>query len=100
MPPAGHDAGTAIGAALYQYCVNLGNKPAEVQMHSYFGSRATNVEIEKVLQAKNVSYKQLDEKALFDKVTDCLINGGVVGWFRAGRPEFGPRALGHRSIIA
>lgn len=62
------------------------------------GSRYDNEEIEKILSRFKLNYKYYKEKELFDIVTDCIINGGVVGWFQ-GRAEFGPRALGHRSIL-
>jgi carbamoyltransferase len=52
-----------------------------------------------MLDEKKIAYTQYDGEALYDKVTEQLINGGVVGWFN-GRAEFGPRALGGRSIIA
>jgi len=51
------------------------------------------------LKSENIPYTKLSNEELYDKVTDCLINAGVVGWFQ-GRAEFGPRALGHRSILA
>jgi carbamoyltransferase len=63
------------------------------------GSRFSNDEIEKFLQSRGIKYRRLDDATLFDVVTDKLIEPGVVGWFN-GRAEFGPRALGGRSIIA
>src|SRR5690606_33751129 len=51
------------------------------------------------LQSRNISYTRYDDSELYDRVTNCLINSGVVGWFQ-GRAEFGPRALGARSILA
>ena len=99
IPPAGHDAGTSIGAALWVYNQVLGNTRTEPMLHGYFGSRTTNAAIEELLKSKGINYQKLEGDALFDKVSNCLINAGVVGWFQ-GRAEFGPRALGHRSIIA
>ncbi|WP_113661864.1 carbamoyltransferase family protein [Pedobacter nanyangensis] len=99
IPPAGHDAGTCIGAALWVYNQVLGQPRTAPMLHGYLGSRFSNQDIEALLQQKNISYQKLEGEALFSKVTDCLINSGVVGWFQ-GRAEFGPRALGHRSIIA
>lgn len=99
IPPAGHDAGTAIGSALYFYHQVLGNPRSEMMSHSYFGSQFSDQEIEQYLQQKGVSYQSYSDTDLFEKISECLINGGVVGWFQ-GRAEFGPRALGHRSIIA
>lgn len=99
IPPAGHDAGTCIGAALWVYNQLLDRPRTAPMLHGYLGSRFSNENIEELLKQKNISYQKLEGEALFSKVTDCLINAGVVGWFQ-GRAEFGPRALGHRSIIA
>lgn len=99
IPPAGHDAGTCAGAALYAYH-QLEGKPRVKQMRTgSLGSHYSNDFIRKFLADKNVNYKELDRKELYDKVTDSIIDGGVIGWFQ-GRAEFGPRALGHRSILA
>ena len=68
-------------------------------MVSLYGKRFSNEEIESYLQSRNISYQRLNDEELFDKVSDQLINSGVVGWFN-GRAEFGPRALGGRSILA
>jgi len=99
IPPAGHDAGTAIGSALWLYNQIQGNERISPQYHSYFGAKFSNEEIEKFCQENKIPYKKYNDEELFDVVTDCLINAGVVGWFQ-GRAEFGPRALGHRSILA
>ncbi len=99
IPSAGHDAGTSMGSALYLYNHILKqNRVAPVYTAS-LGSHYSEEEIENYLKSKNVSYKKYSDAELYDKVTDCIINAGVVGWFQ-GRAEFGPRALGHRSIIA
>lgn len=99
IPSAGHDAGISMGSALYHYHHNL-DKPRNPAIYSaYTGIRFTNEEIEQVLQANGVSYRRVEDEELFDIVTDKLIEPGVVGWFN-GRAEFGPRALGGRSIIA
>jgi carbamoyltransferase len=99
IPPAGHDAGTAIGAALWVYNQVLKQPRTEPMLHGYFGSKFSNEEIEAILKERNIAYRRLTDADLYNEVTDCLIGGGVVGWFQ-GRAEFGPRALGHRSIIA
>jgi len=99
IPSAGHDAGISMGAALFTQHVTL-NYPRQAAIRSaYTGSRFTNAEIRIILDEKNIAYTELADEQLFDKVTDCMINGGVAGWF-TGRAEFGPRALGGRSIIA
>lgn len=99
IPPAGHDAGTSIGSALYLYNHILKQKRVEPTYTGALGSHYTNDEIESYLKTQKVSYTKYADIELLDKVTDCIIDGGVVGWFQ-GRAEFGPRALGHRSIIA
>lgn len=99
IPPAGHDAGTSIGSALYLYNQILKNKRVEPTYSGSMGSRFTDQEIESYLKTTAVNFKKYSDSELFDKVSDCVIDGGVVGWFQ-GRAEFGPRALGHRSIIA
>jgi carbamoyltransferase len=99
IPSAGHDAGISMGAALYvQHQVE--DLPRQKAIYSaYTGSRFSNDEIVKMLHDKGIAYQQLGDQQLYDTVSDCLINGGVVGWMN-GRAEFGPRALGGRSILA
>ena len=99
IPSAGHDAGIAMGSALYVYNQILNNQKPEPIYTAYTGSCFSNDEIENYLQSRNIIYKILDDEELYSITTDCLINGGVVGWFN-GRAEFGPRALGARSILA
>ena len=99
IPSAGHDAGISMGAALFVQH-ELQQMPRQAPIYSaYTGSRYTNAEIRALLDAKSISYTELDDEALYEVITDCLVNGGVVGWMN-GRAEFGPRALGGRSIIA
>lgn len=99
VPPAGHDAGTSIGSALYLYHHILRNERNAVMRSASLGSHFSDHDIEAYLKTQPVTYTKLDDEALYNTVTDCIINGGVVGWFQ-GRAEFGPRALGHRSILA
>jgi carbamoyltransferase len=99
IPSAGHDAGISMGSALYVYNHILKQERAEPIWSAYTGSRFTNDEIEQYLQSRNITYKRYSDEELYDKVSDQLINAGVVGWFN-GRAEFGPRALGARSILA
>lgn len=98
IPPAGHDAGTSIGSALYLYNQILKQKRVTPMFSAALGSHFTNNEIEDFLKSQNMDFTKYSDTELYDKVTDCVINGGVVGWFQ-GRAEFGPRALGHRSIL-
>ncbi|MCC6287131.1 MAG: carbamoyltransferase [Chitinophagaceae bacterium] len=99
IPSAGHDAGISMGSALYLYNHVLDQPRAKPIWSAYTGSRFTNDEIEEFLQSRNINYKKLPDEELFEVVTEKLIEPGVVGWFN-GRAEFGPRALGARSIIA
>jgi len=98
IPSAGHDAGLSMGSALYQYHQVL-NSPRNAPVYSaYTGSKFSNDEIEAFLKKKAISYTRLEDDVLYDTVVDKLIEPGVVGWF-SGRAEFGPRALGARSIL-
>jgi carbamoyltransferase len=99
IPSAGHDAGISMGAALYVYNHVLEQPRAAAVWSAYTGSRFTNEEIEKYLQSRQIAYTRYADDILFEKVADQLVNAGVVGWFN-GRAEFGPRALGGRSILA
>jgi len=99
IPSAGHDAGISIGAALYVQHQILKNERTPSIRTAYTGSHYSNEEIKGFLSSRNIKYDELSDAALFDRITDCLIDGGVAGWF-TGRAEFGPRALGGRSIIA
>jgi carbamoyltransferase len=99
IPSAGHDAGISMGSALYAYNHILKQPRAAAVYNAYTGSRFTNEEIEIYLKSRGIQYERLDDETLYDRITDKLIEPGVVGWF-SGRAEFGPRALGGRSIIA
>jgi carbamoyltransferase len=99
IPSAGHDAGISMGSALYAYNHILKQKRAPAVYNAYTGSKFSNDEIEIVLKQRGVKYQRLEDSELYEKITDKLIEPGVVGWF-SGRAEFGPRALGGRSIIA
>ena len=98
IPSAGHDAGTSIGSALYLYNQILNKERLPEITTAYFGRESDQDEIVSVLEKANVEYCILSDEELFDTVSKRLINGGVIGWFQ-GRAEFGPRALGHRSIL-
>jgi len=99
IPSAGHDAGISMGAALWVHNQVLGQPRADAIWSAYTGSRFTNEEIEKYLQSRNIQYQRYSDEDLYEKVADRLIDAGVIGWFN-GRAEFGPRALGARSILA
>jgi len=98
--PAAGDSGGAVGAALYAWHVLLGNKRRYVMENAYLGEGYTDSEIRDRLTAAGVPFQGFDDDdKLLQAVTDQLLNGKVIGWFQ-GRFEWGPRALGNRSIIA
>jgi carbamoyltransferase len=103
IQPAAGDAGGALGAALFVW-YQLLERPRQVrakdaQKGSFLGPRFAPDEIEKFLAAKGVGYRRFaDEEGLLDHVAQLLAAEKVVGWFH-GRMEFGPRALGARSIL-
>jgi len=99
IPSAGHDAGISMGSALFHYHHNLNNPRTTSIRTASTGSSFSNEEIETFLKENNIPYKRMDDTALFDYISDKLIVPSVVGWFQ-GKAEFGPRALGNRSIIA
>ena len=99
IPSAGHDAGISMGSALYVYNHILQQPRANAVWSAYTGSRYSNEEIETFLRSRNIKYTRYENAELYNRVADRLIGAGVVGWFN-GRAEFGPRALGARSIIA
>ena len=103
IQPAAGDAGGALGAALQVWHTELG-KPrsplagADRQHGSYLGTEYSDEEIEKFVLEKKAGFTKLPRTELGPKVAEVVAGGNVVGWFN-GRMEFGPRALGSRSII-
>jgi len=99
IQPASGDAGGALGAALYVYNAILGEKRVYSMDHAYLGPEFTDSEIEDVLTTYEIPYKKYEENELMEKVADDIDKQKVAGWFQ-GRMEYGPRALGNRSILA
>lgn len=100
IPPAGHDAGLSLGAALYVEHQLMNGKRSMKIATPYTGARFSNEQIRVELEGKPVRFSQVENfELLCNEVAENLANGCVVGWFR-GRCEFGPRALGNRSILA
>ncbi len=99
IQPASHDAGTSIGAALYVQHQILNMPRTYVMRHVYYGDESSAEEIGVVLAAAGTTQQKLDEDALVNETAQALADGMIVGWFQ-GRMEFGPRALGNRSILA
>ena len=103
VQPAAGDAGGALGAALAAYHGMLGQPRSadgvnDAMAGSYLGPEFDQAEIERRLTKVNAKFRVLDDKALVEETADALANGKAVGWFQ-GRAEFGPRALGCRSIL-
>jgi carbamoyltransferase len=96
---ASHDAGTSIGAAQYVWHQVLKQPRSYVMKHVYYGPEYTESEIKHALDGAGVQYQRLHEDALLENTAREIAGGKVVGWFQ-GRMEFGPRALGARSILA
>jgi carbamoyltransferase len=100
VQPAAGDGGGALGAALWAHNTLLGNPRRYRMDHAYWGRAYSGSEIRSFLDEHSIPYRQIeDDERLFDAVVERLTQGGVVGWFQ-GRFEWGPRALGNRSIIA
>lgn len=100
IQPAAGDSGGALGAALWAYHSVLGKPRGFTMEHAAWGEQANSGAIEGFLKAKGVRYRYFaSEDDLIGHVVDHLVNGKVVGWTQ-GRFEWGPRALGHRSILA
>jgi len=104
IQPAAGDAGGAVGAALSLFYDGTSAKRSltsampDGMKGAYLGPAFSDGEIEATLKRQKAVYQRLDDELLFDEVARALTNGRVVGWFQ-GRMEFGPRALGNRSIL-
>ena len=100
IQPSAGDGGGALGAAMHAYHGLLGKPRAFVMEHAYWGKEYSESEIREFLDSNNISFQYFsDNEQLLDRVVDDLVDGKVVGWFQ-GRFEWGPRALGNRSILA
>ncbi len=101
VQPAAGDAGGSLGAALLIWYQKFNNskKNIDEMQNSLLGRSYDQEKIESILNLLKSNYETLDEENLIDIVSDKIIEGKTIGWFQ-GREEFGPRALGSRSIIA
>jgi carbamoyltransferase len=100
IQPSAGDGGAAMGAALYVYHCLLGKKRKFILKHAYWGKEYSGSEIRNFLEENKINYNYIqNEDELLDLAVDTLISQKVVGWFQ-GRFEWGPRALGNRSILA
>jgi len=100
IQPAAGDDGGALGAALWAYHCVLGQPRNWVMPHAYWGKEYTDEEYKSYLDAQGISYTHhTSEDDLLDTLTEALTEQKVIGWMQ-GRAEWGPRALGNRSILA
>ncbi len=103
VQPAAGDAGGALGAALAYYYLQKKNKrninALDDMKGSYLGPEFNDEQIEKILNKIGAKYKKFSEDEMIEKSANSLADGKTIGWFQ-GRMEFGPRALGNRSILA
>jgi carbamoyltransferase len=99
IQPAAGDEGLAIGAALHTYHSVLKQPRREQMNHAYLGPEFSEAQIAADLNTAGVKYQKLEREPLLDTVSGEMVQGNVVGWFQ-GRMEWGPRALGNRSIVA
>ncbi len=110
IQPAAGDAGGALGAALFashqlldcpriiEHAKNAGRYREDFQSASLLGPKFSNDEVRQFLDADKIRYHFYEEKELCDVLSDKIADGNIIGWC-SGRMEFGPRALGARSII-
>jgi len=103
IQPAAGDAGGALGAALFTWYQYLGNErktndSADFQFGSYLGPEFDDDKIKDFLAKNNIEYRKFTDEEITAVTADLIADENVVGWFQ-GRMEFGPRALGNRSII-
>ena len=99
LQPAAGDEGLAIGAALHTYHSTLQQPGRHEMKNSYLGPEFPDSRIEVDLKQAGLSYRKLAREPLLDAAAEQIAAGNVVGWFQ-GRMEWGPRALGNRSIVA
>jgi carbamoyltransferase len=98
VQPAAGDSGTAVGAAYYVWNQELGRPRGFVMEHAYTGPGYSDEECAAAVRAAGLESERLEDDRLFPLVAERIAAGDVVGWFQ-GRMEFGPRALGNRSIV-
>jgi carbamoyltransferase len=100
IQPASGDSGGALGAALWVHNSVLGNKSRFVMKHAYYGDSETKEQTKKYLDYEGIKYKKVtNEDLLVEEITQKMSKGKVIGWVQ-NEFEWGPRALGNRSILA
>lgn len=100
VQPAAGDGGAALGAALHVYHSMLGHPRKLVMKHAYWGKAYSDEDIKAFLDQEGIQYSYCrSDSEVLDRTVDSLVGGKVIGWYQ-GRFEWGPRALGNRSILA
>ena len=106
VPPSPGDAGSAVGAAQYLFHIYqknpkllFENETQRIQENVYVGPSFSDERIKQFLDSQNISYKSFDRHELLEKTAQLIADGNIVGWYQ-GKMEWGPRALGNRSILA
>jgi carbamoyltransferase len=99
VPPAPGDAGCALGAALYADRIYFKNPDRDVPDHPFWGPSVDTGELAIAAAQDGQFVEELDDASLIERVADDLAAGRIVAWME-GASEFGPRALGHRSLLA
>ena len=106
IPPSPGDAGSAVGAAQYLYHIyhknsknSFQNNMQLIRENIYVGPSFSNNEIVEFLNLKKIPFESLNERELLEKTAQLIADGNIVGWYQ-GKMEWGPRALGNRSILA
>ena len=98
IQPAAYDGGTSLGAALYVKHHVHGAPRDFVMDHTYWGLEYTPEQCRAALDARGLRYQEMDDEPLADAAAELITQGNIVGWYQ-GRFEWGPRALGNRSIV-
>lgn len=99
IPSSAHDGGNALGAAFYVWNEILERQRSFTMTTPFYGPEYSDEEIKKELDKNDLEYEKLERQELLEKTAKLLSEKNVVGWFQ-GRSEWGPRALGNRSILA
>ncbi|MBU1125503.1 MAG: carbamoyltransferase [Candidatus Omnitrophica bacterium] len=99
IQPAAGDSGGAVGAALWAYHSLLGTPRGKRIYDAYLGPSFTPVQIKRAFAHRGIAFREIPEDELCRYVAEKIYQNKIVGWFQ-GRMEFGPRALGNRSIVA
>jgi carbamoyltransferase len=99
IPSASNDAGLSLGAAQWVYFQRENRRRKEPIYHSFKGISYDEDEIKAICIQEKLIFQEHSMEEIIQKVSDILMSGGIIGWFQ-GSAEFGPRALGNRSILA